>query len=221
VRRRWGLVAVFVAIAGLLVLTSALFMVSMFTPVTKTDSVTAAPQDSLPASTPGKSPGTAALGAASPTAASPAAAAPATSRPATTKTSPAGTGVAAYEAQVLTLVNQERAKAGCGALTNNSKLASAARAHSADMVAKGYFDHTTPSGVTAAQRITNVGYRWSSMGENIAAGQRTPADVMRAWMNSAGHRANILNCGFRNIGVGLAYDSKHTPYWTQDFATPA
>jgi uncharacterized protein YkwD len=55
---------------------------------------------------------------------------------------------------------------------------------------------------------------------DIAEGQRTPADVMTTWMNSSGHRANILDCGFRNIGVGLAYDSKHTPYWTQDFGTP-
>ncbi len=121
---------------------------------------------------------------------------------------------------MLTLVNQQRAKAGCPALTRDSRLATAARAHSADMAAHGYFDHTTPSGVSAAQRITNAGYRWSSMGENIAEGQRTPADVMAAWMNSAGHRANILNCGYRNIGVGLAYDSHHTPFWTQDFAAP-
>jgi uncharacterized protein YkwD len=223
-RRRWGLLAVFVAVAGLLVLSAALFLVSMFTPVTHTDSVNA--QGAVPSASvslpTGTSSGSGALGVASPAAASPSAAAPRTSRPAAkTSPSPAGTGVTAYEAQVLTLVNQERAKAGCAALTRDSKLASAARAHSADMAAKGYFDHTTPSGVTAAQRITNAGYRWSSMGENIAEGQRTPAEVMQAWMNSSGHRANILNCGFRNIGVGLAYNSSHTPFWTQDFATPA
>ncbi|MEN3308520.1 MAG: hypothetical protein V7603_4722 [Micromonosporaceae bacterium] len=218
----------FVAVAGLLALSGALFVVSMFAPVTRTDSVNAqdlAPNSRLASGTPGTSPAGAApaASATAPGAASRSPAAPRTSRPGTApkaSPSPPGTGVTADEAAVLTLVNQQRAKAGCAALTRDSRLASAARAHSADMAARGYFDHTTPSGVTAAQRVSNAGYRWSSMGENIAAGQRTPADVMQAWMNSSGHRANILNCGFRNIGVGLAYDSRHTPYWTQDFASP-
>ncbi|HKS97891.1 MAG TPA: CAP domain-containing protein, partial [Rugosimonospora sp.] len=75
-------------------------------------------------------------------------------------------------------------------------------------------------GVGAAQRVTKAGYRWSIMGENIAEGQRTAADVTQAWMNSADHRTNILNCAFRNLGVGLAYDAHNTPFWTQDFAAP-
>ncbi len=128
--------------------------------------------------------------------------------------------VVAYEAQVLSLVNQQRAANGCAAVTADSRLANAARAHSADMAARGYFDHTTPDGVQFSARITAAGYAWSSAGENIAMGQPDPASVMNAWMNSAGHRANILNCGYKNLGVGLAYNSRGTPYWTQDFASP-
>jgi uncharacterized protein YkwD len=128
--------------------------------------------------------------------------------------------VAAAEAEVLTLVNRERARAGCRALAVDTRLATAAGRHSADMARRGYFSHTTPEGVTFSTRITNAGYRWSFVGENIALGQRTPAAVMRAWMTSPGHRANILNCRFRHIGVGLAYDARRVPYWTQDFGTP-
>jgi uncharacterized protein YkwD len=131
------------------------------------------------------------------------------------------TGEAADEAAVLNLVNQERGKAGCNALTADSRLAKAARAHSGDMAARNYFDHSTPEGVTSDTRVTNAGYRWSAVGENIAFGQKDPASVMAAWMNSAGHRANILNCNYRNLGVGLAYNPSRTPYWTQDFGTPA
>ncbi len=130
---------------------------------------------------------------------------------------PAGDTTA--EGAVLTLVNQERAKAGCQPLTSDSRLVTAARQHSQDMADRNYFDHTTPDGVAFDKRITNAGYRWSNAGENIAKGQKDAAAVMQAWMNSPGHRANILNCKFKNIGVGLAYDSKRTPYWTQDFGT--
>jgi uncharacterized protein YkwD len=129
-------------------------------------------------------------------------------------------GNSSYEAQVVTLVNQERAKAGCPALTVDSRLTAAARGHSQDMAQRNYFDHNTPEGVTPWTRITNAGYHFSTAAENIAEGQTTPASVMDAWMNSPGHRANILNCALRNIGVGLAYNAKHTPYWTQDFGTP-
>jgi uncharacterized protein YkwD len=87
------------------------------------------------------------------------------------------------------------------------------------MAARGYFSHTTPDGVTFSTRISNAGYQWSMAAENIAKGQPTPAAVMQAWMNSAGHRTNILNCGYRNLGVGLAYDASRTPVWTQDFGT--
>ena len=121
--------------------------------------------------------------------------------------------------EVLRLVNVERAKAGCGALTVDSRLAAAAGAHSADMAANKYFSHTGRNGSDVADRVEAAGYTWSSVGENIAKGQPTPAAVMQAWMNSSGHRANILNCRFRNIGIGLAYDGR-SPVWTQDFGTP-
>ena len=141
--------------------------------------------------------------------------------PTPTRSTAKPAGNPSYEDQVVTLVNQERAKAGCKALTVDSRLVTAARGHSQDMATRNYFDHNTPEGVTPWTRITNAGYHFSSAAENIASGQATPASVMNAWMNSAGHRANILNCNLRNIGVGLAYNAKHTPYWTQDFGTPA
>lgn len=146
---------------------------------------------------------------------------PASPTPAATRSTAKPAGNTSYEDQVVTLVNQERAKAGCTALTVDSRLVTAARGHSQDMAIRNYFDHNTPEGVTPWTRITNAGYTFSSAAENIAAGQATPASVMDAWMNSAGHRANILNCNLRNIGVGLAYNAKHTPYWTQDFGTPS
>src|SRR5690606_7451058 len=126
----------------------------------------------------------------------------------------------AYEQQVVALVNEQRSAAGCGALASDSRLTAAARAHSADMAARGYFAHTTPEGVTFAERITSAGYRWSYAAENIARGQRDPQAVMWSWMNSDGHRRNILNCALRHIGVGLAYDANNRPHWTQDFASP-
>ena len=130
-------------------------------------------------------------------------------------------GNPSYEDTVLTLVNQERAKAGCRAVTRDSRLAKAARAHSADMAARNYFDHTTPEGVTFDKRIIQAGYRYSRAAENIALGQSSPASVMKGWMNSKGHRDNILNCALTNLGVGLAHSTGGRPYWTQDFGTPA
>jgi uncharacterized protein YkwD len=129
--------------------------------------------------------------------------------------------VTAFEAQVVALANQERASAGCSPLASDGRLAAAARAHSADMARREYFDHDTPEGVGFATRITNAGYDWSAAAENIAAGQPDPAAVMEAWMNSEGHRHNILNCRLRDIGVGLAYGTDNRPYWTQDFGAPA
>jgi uncharacterized protein YkwD len=133
---------------------------------------------------------------------------------------PPPSGLTPAEAAVFAIVNQERAKAHCNPLTVDSRLTTAARRHSADMAARGYFDHATPDGVSFATRITNAGYRWSTAGENIAKGQPTAASVMKAWMNSPGHRANILNCSYRNIGIGLAYSPRREPVWTQDFAAP-
>ncbi|MER5410618.1 sigma-70 family RNA polymerase sigma factor [Streptomyces sp. NPDC002769] len=119
-------------------------------------------------------------------------------------------------AQVVALVNKERAAAGCGALTEDAELEKAAQAHSDDMAARNFFEHTNPDGADPGQRITAAGYRWSTYGENIAQGQQTPQAVMESWMNSPGHRANILNCSFKNIGVGV-HKGTGGPWWTQDF----
>ncbi|PCG87330.1 RNA polymerase [Streptomyces sp. WZ.A104] len=137
--------------------------------------------------------------------------APKPTQPAPAPAAPAGTA-----AQVTELVNAERAKAGCGPVSVNELLNTAAQRHSADMAARDYFSHTSPDGTDPGDRITAAGYRWSTYGENIAKGQRTPADVMKAWMNSPGHRANILNCSFKEIGVGKQ-ESGDGPVWTQKF----
>ncbi|MER8184637.1 CAP domain-containing protein [Kitasatospora sp. NPDC094015] len=133
---------------------------------------------------------------------------------------PAASGKAAqFAAQVTDLVNAERAKAGCGPVTLNPKLSTAALQHSDDMVARHYFEHADPEGHHADSRIEAAGYRWSSWGENIAYGQADPAAVMDAWMHSEGHRANILNCDFKEIGMGVNFGAGG-PWWTQVFAAP-
>jgi uncharacterized protein YkwD len=120
--------------------------------------------------------------------------------------------------QVVALVNVERAKVGCGAVHRDSRLDAAAQGHSADMAARGFFDHTTPEGKDPWERARDAGYT-TPTGENIAAGQRTAADVMESWMDSDGHRANIVNCGSAAIGMGLARARNGTPYWTQMFGS--
>lgn len=123
-------------------------------------------------------------------------------------------------AQVITAVNAERAKAGCAAVTENAALDTSAQGHSADMAARNYFAHESLGGGPFSDRITAAGYTWSTVGENIAMGQQSPGEVMEAWMNSSGHRTNILDCAFRDIGVGVAADASGSLYWTQDFASP-
>ncbi|WP_051709015.1 CAP domain-containing protein [Streptomyces sp. NRRL S-350] len=150
------------------------------------------------------------------------AAAPTTARrTATAPPTPVGGGADASDAQqVVDLVNAERAKAGCGPVAAEPRLASAAQSHSDDMADRNYFDHASPEGYHADHRIEATGYRWSTWGENIARGQKDPAAVMDAWMNSPGHRANILNCAFKQLGVGVRTGSGG-PWWTQVFAAPA
>ncbi|MFD5090853.1 CAP domain-containing protein [Amycolatopsis thailandensis] len=115
--------------------------------------------------------------------------------------------------QVIELVNSERADAGCSPVSNESHLAAAAQGHSDDMSARNYFSHTTPEGTTFDQRIRAAGYDKPGA-ENIAKGQSNAAKVMDAWMNSEGHRANILNCKLKKIGVGV---NTKGMYWTQNF----
>ena len=127
--------------------------------------------------------------------------------------------------KVLQVTNAARAQAGLKPLRLNSPLSRAAQRHSASMAYQDFFSHSGPDG-TAFSRIREAGYRYSLAGENIAAGQSTPEAVVNGWMKSPGHRANILNPGFVDIGIGyefLANDPgrvtyKH--YWTQTFGAP-
>lgn len=144
-----------------------------------------------------------------PTAPAPASAsAPGTPQPAATASS--------VVARVVQLVNAERSKVGCSALTLNATLTKAAQAHSDDMAAHQNMSHTGSDGSSPGDRLTGAGYAWSSYGENVAYGYATPEDVMAGWMASPGHRENILNCSFKEMGVGLAQPNS---YWTQDFGT--
>ncbi|MEU9554062.1 CAP domain-containing protein [Streptomyces fumanus] len=122
------------------------------------------------------------------------------------------------EAQVLALVNEERAAAGCAPLTADDRLTRAADAYSDAMAGSGVLSHTGPDGSTMASRVEAAGYAWSALGENIARGQADAASVMESWMNSPGHRANILNCSFTHLGVGV-HPGDGGPWWTQDFGT--
>ena len=141
---------------------------------------------------------------------------------ATAPTASAATASAATDAQmarqVITLVNRERAKVKCSPLRIGTALGKAAQLHSADMAKYNYFSHTSRDGRSPWQRIRAQNYAYGSA-ENIAAGQRTPAAVMDAWMNSAGHRENILNCSNKAVGVGVARGGSYGIYWTQDFGT--
>ncbi|MDF2678672.1 MAG: hypothetical protein K0Q97_3026 [Bacillota bacterium] len=122
-----------------------------------------------------------------------------------------------YEQKVVELVNIERQKNGLAALTMDSSVSNVARTKSKDMATNNYFAHQSPTYGSAGNMLTQFGVNWSAWGENIAYGQRTPEAVVTAWMNSSGHRANILNTSFTKIGVGYATKSDGTPYWTQMF----
>ena len=119
--------------------------------------------------------------------------------------------------EVLVLVNRERAKQGLAPLKDNWQLARVARYKSEDMRDKNYFSHTSPTYGAPFTMIKNFGIRYMSAGENIAMGQQTPAAVMSSWMNSPGHRSNILSKNFTEIGVGVAKSKSGTLYWTQMF----
>ena len=120
--------------------------------------------------------------------------------------------------QVVTLVNAQRTKVGCAPMRNSPALDRAARLHSADMARYDYFSHTSRDGRSPWQRIRAQGYPYGSA-ENIAAGQRSASAVVSAWMKSAGHRRNILNCSNKAVGVGVARGGSYRIYWTQVFGT--
>jgi uncharacterized protein YkwD len=109
------------------------------------------------------------------------------------------------------------------ALIRSAELDAAAEAHARDMAARGYFDHVAPDGATPTERLARTGYRWSLSGENIAYGKMTPAEVVRGWLASPGHCANVMEPRFRETGFGIASGSStETPlYWVQTLASPA
>lgn len=140
---------------------------------------------------------------------------PATGQPAKPSAPAAVSEQAVAEAQVLKLVNDERAKVGCTPVAANSALRELAEDFSEAMATQGFFDHTDPGGATPWDRAAAAGISGLG-GENIARGQADAQAVMDAWMNSPDHRANILNCDFKTLGVGVHFGSGG-PWWTQDF----
>lgn len=125
--------------------------------------------------------------------------------------------VQSIENQVIQLTNQERAKNGLKPLAADWQLSRVARYKSVDMRDKNYFSHTSPTYGSPFNMIQSFGVTYRSAGENIAAGQRTPSEVVQSWMNSPGHRKNILNASYTHIGVGHASGGSYGHYWTQMF----
>ncbi|WP_304980449.1 SafA/ExsA family spore coat assembly protein [Alkalihalobacillus sp. AL-G] len=126
-------------------------------------------------------------------------------------------GVKSIEAQVVELVNQERAKYGLQPLQENWELSRVARFKSKDMIQQNYFSHTSPTYGSPFKMMSDFGISYRAAGENIAAGQRTPEQVVNTWMNSEGHRRNILSSRYTEIGVGYAEGGSYGHYWTQMF----
>lgn len=124
------------------------------------------------------------------------------------------TAVAEYEQEVIRLVNEIRSENGLKPLTYDWELSRVARYKSQDMKDNRYFSHTSPVYGSPFQMIRNFGISFRSAGENIARGYATPQAVVNGWMNSSGHRANILNASFTKIGVGYVAEGN---YWTQMF----
>ncbi|MDY0406851.1 CAP domain-containing protein [Virgibacillus sp. 179-BFC.A HS] len=123
-------------------------------------------------------------------------------------------GLSEYEQQVVDLTNQERAKQGLKPLKADLELSRVAREKSHDMAVNGYFSHNSPTYGSPFDMMKSYGIKYNTAGENIAKGQKTPQEVVNAWMNSEGHRANILNPNFTKIGVGYSAQGN---IWTQQF----
>lgn len=131
---------------------------------------------------------------------------------------------------VLSAVNAARAKAGCGPLRANPKLMAAARSHARAMAEQDFFAHAGKDGSRFSSRIERQGYSYRAAAENIAAGQTSAGEVVRSWLNSAGHRRNMLNCAMQETGIALVYQPDDRPlrgnraalryYWVQVFAAP-
>lgn len=137
-----------------------------------------------------------------------------------------GNGAAGAAEEVVALVNEQRVEAGCPPLAIDARLVAAAQGHSEDMAHNDFFSHTGSDGSLPWDRMAAEGYNWSRAAENIAAGYPTPEQAVTAWMNSPGHRNNILNCDLVDTGVGHVYladdrgDVNYGHYWTHVFGTP-
>lgn len=132
--------------------------------------------------------------------------------------------VARVRQEMIARVNAARKRAGLDPVRGNARLDRAAQKHAEDMLARGFFAHESPSGTTVRERSTAAGYVWNTVGENIAFGQTSVSEVVETWLDSPGHRKNILNRDFTELGVGLALgrgkDGKHQVYWVQNFGDP-
>jgi uncharacterized protein YkwD len=128
-----------------------------------------------------------------------------------------------FEMEVLDIINAEREKNGLHPLCWNNQLFEAARGHSEEMAANSYLSHQNLDGQSPAERIADAGYDAGATGENIGAGYPTPQDIVAGWMNSAGHRANILNQAFCDAGVGYAknQNDRYVHYWTLNLGRQA
>ncbi|NSL52708.1 transporter [Bacillus sp. P2(2020)] len=128
-------------------------------------------------------------------------------------------GIGDFEREVFLLVNEERKKAGLPGLVFDEELSVVAEEKSRDMAENDYFDHQSPTYGSPFEMMEFFGIKYRTAGENIAAGYQTPENVVKAWMNSPGHRANILNKNFKQIGIGYVKvpGSEYVTYWTQMF----
>ena len=134
------------------------------------------------------------------------------------------------EGRVLTLINKERAKAGCAALVVQPQMTEAAELHARDMAESNFYGHEGLDGSSPGDRMRARGYRSGYWGENIAAGQKSAAEAVSGWMKSPGHRANILNCRYTETGIGMTHQANDKKiagqtgalfyYWVNDFARP-
>jgi uncharacterized protein YkwD len=140
----------------------------------------------------------------------------------TAQPGPVTPALSAQQQRVVELVNAQRQSRGLAALRVNAKLNQAAINHSGDMARNDFMSHSGSNGSTLGQRVTGAGYSWSFVAENVAAGYDTPEEVVAAWMDSSGHRANILSSSATEVGVGVATNANSTYgiYWTLDFAKP-
>lgn len=127
-----------------------------------------------------------------------------------------------WRAEILLLVNQERTRRGLGRVVRNAALEAQATQYACEMIHYGFFDHVNPvTGTTLSDRASDFGFDFLVIGENLAAGQRSPSNAMSDWMGSPGHAANILNPEFTEVGIGVRLGGEFGVYWVQEFGRPA